>query len=74
MSINRLEQLELLTATLDSIGSQITYNRGRVDSINEQIKALTALRIEYNALIVADCKAFDDTMSQIKPIKYHAGN
>jgi putative N-acetylmannosamine-6-phosphate epimerase len=59
-------ELQLLESKLDSIASRITYNRGKVDSINEQIKALTELRIEHNALIVADCKAFDDTINQIK--------
>ena len=59
-------ELQLLESKLDSIGSRITYNRGKVDSINEQIKTLTDLRIEYNALIVADCKEFDDTIKHIK--------
>ena len=64
-------KLELLESKLDSIASRITYNRGKVDSINEQIKALTDLRIEYNALIVAECKELTDTINQIKTIKYH---
>ena len=64
-------ELQLLETKLARIGSQITYNRGKVDSINEQIKALTALRIEYNALIVAECKELTDTINQIKTIKYH---
>ena len=62
----KITKLELLESKLNAIGSRITYNRGKVDSINEQIKALTDLRIEYNALIVADCKAFDDTIKHIK--------
>ena len=73
-TLELLEQFELLTANLDSIGSQITYNRGKVDSINEQIKTLTALRIDCNALIVAQCKEFDDTIRKIKTIKYHTEN
>ncbi len=67
-------KLELLESKLDSIASRITYNRGKVDSINEQIKALTDLRIEYNALIVAECKELTDTINQIKTIKYHTEN
>ena len=67
-------ELQLLESKLDSIGSRITYNRGKVDSINEQIKALTDLRIEYNALIVAECKELTDTINQIKTIKYHTEN
>ena len=70
----KITKLELLESNLDSIGSQITYNRGKVDSINEQIKALTDLRIEYNALIVAECKELTDTINQIKIIKYHTEN
>ena len=67
-------KLELLESKLDSIASRITYNRGKGDSINEQIKALTDLRIEYNALIVAECKELTDTINQIKTIKYHTEN
>ncbi len=67
-------ELQLLESKLDSIGSRIAYNRGKVDSINEQIKALTDLRIEYNALIVAECKELTDTINQIKTIKYHTEN
>ena len=67
-------KLELLESKLDSIASRITYNRGKVDSINEQIKAMTDLRIEYNALIVAECKELTDTINQIKTIKYPTEN
>ena len=67
-------ELQLLESKLDAIRSRITYNRGKVDSINEQIKTLTDLRIDCNALIVAECKEFDDTINQIKTIKYHTEN
>ena len=70
----RPTELQLLESKLDSIASRITYNRGTVDSINEQIKTLTYFRKEYNALIVAECKELTDTINQIKTIKYHTEN
>ena len=70
-------ELQLLESKLDSIGSRITYNRGKVDSINEQIKTLTEQIKAYSLVITIECAEFQQTMDTIKnngTLKQYAHN